>query len=222
MGLACLRADAEEQVDLELVLAVDASGSVDDAEYGLQLQGIAAGFRDATVLAAMRSGPRQRIAVNLLVWAEHRAPKGTTGWFVLAADSDAEAFARVVEKFPRRQNGGTGMGEGVVEALRQIEQDSVSGARQVIDVSGDGPESPPHDDAVLMPQAREAALLAGVTINGLAIVTEYPALLGYFEEKVRTGEGSFAMAAQGYGDFAMAMRRKFLREIEWRPRTAAR
>jgi Protein of unknown function (DUF1194) len=214
-------ARAGEAVDLELVLAVDASGSVNDEEFALQLEGIAAGFRDPAVLAAIRSGPQKRIAAMMLVWAEHRAPKGTTGWFVLAGDADAEAFARAVERFPRQQNGGTGMGEGVAEALREIERNAIEGGRQVIDVSGDGPESPPRDDAVLMPQAREAALAAGVTINGLAIANDVPDLLDYFEKSVRTGLDSFAMGAIDYDDFAEAMRRKLVKEIEWRPRLSS-
>src|SRR5690349_21078779 len=74
--------------DLELVLAVDASGSVDDQEYQLQLKGIAQGFRDAEVLRAIRSGPAKSIAVNLLVWAEPQIPKDTTGWFLIASDAD--------------------------------------------------------------------------------------------------------------------------------------
>src|SRR5689334_24267507 len=109
---------AETAVDLELVLAVDASGSVSDQEYQLQLAGIARGFRDPAVRKAIRSGPEKAMAVNLLVWAEPQVPKDTTGWFVITGDADAESFARIVEAFPRRQTGATAIGEGIAAALR--------------------------------------------------------------------------------------------------------
>jgi hypothetical protein len=81
IGLA-LPARAEPvAADLELVLAVDASGSVDDEEFDLQMRGIAAGFRDAKVRQAIGSGPHGRIAVNLIVWADHQVPKDASGWF---------------------------------------------------------------------------------------------------------------------------------------------
>jgi len=128
-------------VDLKLVLAVDASGSVDEEEYALQLKGIAKGFRDPDVRKAIRSGPAKAIAVNLLVWAEPQVPKDITGWFIVASDSDAENFARVVETFPRRQTGATAIGEGIASALRSIETSGIAGSREVVDVSGDGRES---------------------------------------------------------------------------------
>jgi uncharacterized protein DUF1194 len=206
--------------DLELVLAVDASGSVDDREFALQMRGIAAGFRDPKVREAIGSGPKGRIAVNLIVWADHQVPKDTSGWFVLADDADAEAFARLVEGFPRRQNGATGIGEGVAAAVRAIETNGIDGARKTIDVSGDGQETAPREFVVLMPQARVMALSSGITINGLAIINEDPMLLDYYRNKVRTGPGSFIMGVSDYSDFAEAMRRKLFREIEYRPKVS--
>src|SRR4051794_27061147 len=112
---------AEDVVDLELALAVDASGSVDDGEFALQLEGIAAGFRDPDVRKAIRSGPSGRIAVNLVVWAEPQVPKDMSGWEIIASDADAERFARLVENFPRRVTGATGIGEGIASALRSFD-----------------------------------------------------------------------------------------------------
>jgi hypothetical protein len=204
--------------DLELVLAVDASGSVDDQEFALQMLGIAAAFRDPKVREAIRSGPHGRIAVNLIVWADHQVPKDTTGWLLLAGDIDAEAFARLVERFPRRQNGATGIGEGVAAAVRAIEINGITGTRKTIDVSGDGRETTPREYVVLMPQARVMALSSGITINGLAIINEDPALLDYYRSELRSGPDSFVMEALDYADFAKAMRRKLIREIEYRPK----
>lgn len=206
------------RADLELVLAVDASGSVDEGEYRLQLQGIAAGFRDSAVREAIRSGPLARIAVSLVVWAEHQVPKDSSGWFLLETDADAENFARTVESFPRGQSGATGIGEGVAAALREIEANGIKAMRQVVDVSGDGRETPARDYVVLMPQARSMAISRGVTINGLAILNEDPGLGLWYRQFVMTGPDSFVMAAARYEDFARAMRRKLLREIDWRPK----
>lgn len=218
MGFAPTGEAAETAVDLELVLAVDASGSVNDEEYQLQLAGIASGFRDAAVRKAIRSGPQKSIAVNLLIWAEPQVPKDTTGWFIITSDVDAERFARSVEAYPRRQTGSTAIGEGIAAALRSIDTNSIKGEREVVDVSGDGRESVAREFTVLVDQARAMALARGVIINGLAIQNEVSDLADYYRRNVQAGPESFVMAARNYEDFAEAMRRKLLREIEYRPR----
>ncbi|MFZ5677774.1 MAG: DUF1194 domain-containing protein [Pseudomonadota bacterium] len=209
-------------VDLELVLAVDASGSVDDREYALQLEGIAQGFRDAAVRRAIRSGPMKSIAVNLLVWAEPQTPKDTTGWFVITSDTEAERFAATVETFPRRQTGSTAIGEGIAAALRTIDGNDIEAARAVVDVSGDGRESAAREFTVLVGQARAMALSRGAVINGLAIQNEVSDLADYYRRNVQAGPDSFVMTAKDYEDFTEAMRLKLLREIEYRPRLAFR
>ncbi|QIG46467.1 DUF1194 domain-containing protein [Nordella sp. HKS 07] len=206
--------------DLEIVLAVDASGSVDDREYALQLKGIARSFRDAAVRRAIRSGPTKSIAVDLLVWAEPQVPKDTTGWFVIASDEDAERFAVTVESFPRRQSGATAIGEGIAAALRAIDGNDIVSQRAVVDVSGDGRESVAREYTVLVDQARAMALSRGVVINGLAIQNEVGDLADYYRRNVQAGPESFVMAVRDYEDFAETMRLKLLREIEYRPRLA--
>ena len=206
-----------ESVDLELVLALDASGSVDMDEFSLQLQGIAAGFRDDAVNHAIRSGTTKRIAVNVLIWADHQMPKDATGWQVIASRADAERFAHLVESWPRRQNGATGIGEGIAAAVRSINGNGIDAARRVIDVSGDGQETTPRDYVVLLPQALAMARGYDITINGLAISNEDPKLLSYYQSNVQSGSGSFTMEAKDYVDFAAAMRRKLLREIVPQP-----
>ncbi len=221
-GILCLvllnaiPARAAENVDLELVLAVDASSSIDIAEYALQLRGIAGGFRDPAVRAAIRSGAKRRIAVNLVVWAEQKYAKLATGWHVIASDAEAEAFAALVETLPRRQFGGTGIGEGLSFAVDAITGNGIAGARRVIDVSGDGRETP-ADGVVLLPEARRAAILAGITVNGLAVIDEDAGLLNYFRDHLIAGPDSFAMTANDYFDFAQAIRAKLYREIEAHP-----
>jgi Protein of unknown function (DUF1194) len=217
-GLVLDSEAAERVVDLELVFAADASGSVNDDEYTLQLIGIARAFRDPVVRKAIWSGPAKSIAVNLLVWAEPQVPKDMTGWFIIASDEDAERFASAVEHFPRRQTGSTAIGEGIAAALRSIEANGITGAREVVDVSGDGRESVAREFTVLVDQARIMAMARGVVINGLAIQNEVSDLADYYRRNVQAGPESFVMAAKDYEDFAEAMRRKLLRELEYRPR----
>ena len=215
-GLAAAPAMAEE-VDLELVFAVDASGSVDDSEFRLQLQGIAAAITDADVLEAITKGKAQRIAVNLLVWGEARFPKDETGWTVIAVEADARAFAGAVATFERKQFGGTGLGDGIAKSVTSIVDNRFSAPRMVVDVSGDGRETPPRDHTVLLPQARTMANYHGITINGLAILNEVPDLDDYYRSKMIAGQGSFVEIATDYADFARAMKRKLLREVQPEP-----
>ena len=154
----------------------------------------------------------------MLVWAEPQVPKDMTGWFVIASDGDAENFARTVERFPRRQTGATAIGEGIASALRAMEANGIEAEREVVDVSGDGRESVAREFTVLVDQARAMALSRGVVINGLAIENEVGDLADYYRRNVQCGPESFVMAAKNYEDFAEAMRRKLLREIEYRPR----
>jgi len=172
----CPASRAQEAVDLELVLAIDASSSVDEREWRLQMEGYAAAFRDARVRAAIRSGPAKAIAVSVLFWADATVPKSETGWFLLAAPGDAESFATLMSGLPRGTEGGTGIGAGIAAAIRKLDRNDFSAPRQVVDVSGDGRETPAREVVVLMPQARAMAQARGVTVNGLAILNEDPDL----------------------------------------------
>jgi hypothetical protein len=210
-----------EIADLEIVLAVDGSSSVDLGEYALQLRGIAGAFRDSEVQSAIGDGPVGRIAVNLLVWAQPGYDKLTTGWHVVATAEEAEAFADKVEKLPRRQFGGTGLGEGIERSLAELAGNGFTATRQVIDVSGDGRETW-FAVATQLPVARRWARQQNVVINGLAITNEDPTLLAYYDEDLRTGPGSFALEARNFKDFADAMKIKLLREISGRVPVASR
>ena len=213
---------AEMAVDLELVFAVDASGSVDDGEFVLQLQGIAAALGDEAVLRAIAAGPQKRIAVNLLVWAEPQVPKDQSGWMVIASRREAIEAAAVIAGFARRQSGGTGIGDGIAHALRNFAENGIAAPRRVVDVSGDGTETTPRDYVVTISQARAMAAALGATINGLAIENEVPGLAQWYRDHVQIGADSFVMAAADYADFARAMRQKLLREIMPQARVSRR
>ena len=207
-------------VDLELVLAVDASGSVDEREYRLQMAGIAVAFRDPEVLKAIESGPYGQIAVALLTWAEATEPKDFSGWHLVASPEDAERLARLAESFPRRVAGGTGIGQAVAYGVRLIERNEIESLRKVIDLSGDGKETAPRAFTVMPRQARFVATARGVTVNGLAILNEVPDLETYYRTDVIAGSEAFALSVARYEDFAAAMTRKLIREISYRPKVS--
>lgn len=212
-----------EEVDLELVLAMDASGSISNAEYILQLEGTAAAFRDPAIQAAITSGPVGKIAVSVMLWSDAAFPKIKSGWFVLDSARSADTFARLVETFQLSDDrtvdiggGGTGIGAGVREAVKMLSANTHQGLRQVIDVSGDGIETEFSFSRGIM--VRDAKLMAqanGITVNGLPILSEnFPALDKYYRDEVIIGPGAFVEKATSFEDFGRAIRRKLLREIQ--------
>lgn len=205
---------SQTSVDLELVLAIDASASVDPAEFSLQVGGIASAIRDVEVQQAIAAGPIGRIAVAVIIWADATMRKQAGGWFVIEDAASADAFASHIGTFYRRISGGTGIGSGIAEAIRLMERNGIDGTRRVVDVSGDGIETPPRDNVLLLADARGMALGRDVTVNGLAIQTDVPDLADYYFDEVVVGHDAFVMAVSGYEDFAEAFRRKLLREIE--------
>lgn len=213
------QASAQLAVDLELVLAVDASGSVDDDEFRLQLHGIAAAFRDPKVVEAISRGFHGHIAVALLVWSDAHVPKDRGKWYVIRSAEDAEAFALLAHYHPRRvRNGATGIGAGIGTAIDMMRYNGLNGTRRVVDVSGDGIESPLDTSltvgATLLKDAHKLGNKLGIIVNGLAITNDVPNLDVWYENNVRMGPGSFVMRAENYGDFERAMRAKLLREID--------
>ena len=214
-GIAPAR--GQTAVDVELVIAVDSSASIDEREFALQLAGIAAAFRDPEVVTAIGSGPRNRVAVMAIFWAESGYPSDTTPWHVLADAADAERFARLMERWPRRVEGGTGIGTAVLNSVKQLEDNAIQGKRRIIDISGDGRETTMREFFITSPQARAMAISRGITINGLAILNDEPDLDSYYHQQVTGGPGSFVMVAREIEDFAEAMRRKLIREFDYRP-----
>lgn len=214
-------ARAQSAVDLQLVLAVDASGSVDAREYALQMTGIAAAFRDPEVLAAIAKGDHGRIAVALVTWAESSHPKDASPWHVIGDPAGAERFASLAEGFPRRVVGGTGIGRALFFCMLMIERSGFESPRRVVDLSGDGAESTTRYFRAEVGQAKARARASKITINGLAILTDEPDLESYYRDKVIVGPGAFTMATDVYEDIAEAFRRKLIREIEYRPDVSA-
>lgn len=222
VGFANLLPVSAAEVDLELVLAMDGSGSISEPEYILQIEGTAAAFADPAIQQAILSGPTGRIAVSVLIWADAALPKFESGWYVIDSVASANHFAAVVLNFHQHSGrrfgkggGGTGIGEGIRYALEMMRNNKHSGLRQVIDVSGDGVETDPwFKNAVELPLARTMAKAQKATVNGLAILTrDFPRLDQYFREQVISGPGAFVVVADGFEDFGRAIREKLWREI---------
>lgn len=212
-----------EDVDLELVLAMDASGSISENEYLLQLNGTADAFMDPAIQSAILSGPAGKIAVNVMLWSDAAFPKVDSGWFVLEDEASILAFATIIRTFKLTSEGkigvgggGTGIGAGVLQGLKLIRENGFNGLRRVIDVSGDGIETEfwfktntptTHD-------AKKEAEREGVTVNGLPILNRtFPDLDQYYYENVIHGPGAFVVKAESFEDFSRAIREKLWREI---------
>ena len=205
--------DGPTPVDLELVLAVDVSGSVDVPEYELQTRGLAQAFRDPEVLAALQAPGRRGIAVALAQWSGRFQQEVAIDWTLVRDAASAEAFARRIEGMERRFQAETGIANALAFAIRLLQQNRFTGGRQVIDISGDGPSNVGADPDPV----RDAAVAARITINGLAIVNEEPTVDLYYADHVIGGPDAFLMVAKDFQDFARAIRRKLLREIESAP-----
>ncbi len=204
---------AAVSVDLVLVLALDVSSSVDAREFDLQQRGLADAFRHAQVLDAISSGPHRRIAVAVVQWSGGSQQAVSIPWTLIGNDGEAAAFAtRLMQTRRHYRDGVTDISGTITFAAQLALASPFPTARRVIDVSGDGIDNvqySPH-------RARDTAVAAGVTINGLAILNETPDLDDYYRLTVIGGENAFVMTAADYDDYALAILRKLVREI--RPR----
>ncbi len=212
-------------VDVELVLAVDVSRSIDSFEFDLQRQGYANAFRDERVLEAIASGAMQRIAVTLIEWSGVTEQAVVIDWMTIANVEDADAFARALESKSRSFAGRTSISTGIDAAMEQFTKSPHQGRRRVIDVSGDGI----NNSGRPVTDARDEAVNKGIVINGLAIINDRPnpipywrgepepPLDQYYIDNVLGGPGAFLIVARDFPDFGRAIIAKLLREIALNP-----
>jgi hypothetical protein len=199
--------------DLELVLAIDSSGSVDDGEFALQKAGYAKAFTDPTVRRALAEAGVVDVAVVL--WGDEEIEPQVLTWRRVDGPGDATGLAAEITLMPRLVTGDTGIGRGLWTALDLLEARGSCAARQVVNVSGDGRESfgprPRHHVPLVL--ARDRAASMGVTVNGLAITLDGPGLEDWYRDRVITGPGAFVMTADTFEAFGAAIIRKLAREI---------
>ncbi|BBK40529.1 hypothetical protein STVA_05490 [Allostella vacuolata] len=218
-GITAARAE-HQPVDLELVLAVDVSGSVDTVEARLQREGYVAAFRDPEVVRAIRSGMVGRIAVLYVEWASQHENRVVLDWQLVDGPATAAAFANRLAAQPFLRGRRTSIAAAIEFALPYFGT-AYEGTRKVIDVSGDGP----NNDGPPVAPARDRAVAAGVVINGLPIINERQFTWGlpnlkeldlYYRDCVIGGPGAFYIVAEDFTTFAAAVKRKLVLEIAGR------
>jgi hypothetical protein len=207
---------SEIEVDIELVLAVDVSFSMDDEEQAIQRQGYIEAIRSPAFMDAIKQGMIGRIALTYVEWGGADLQRSIVDWQLIESEADALAFAdqlggRVVEKLPR-----TSISSIILHAGALMQRNSYRGLRNVIDVSGDGP----NNAGTSVVAARDWAASEGIIINGLPLMMNMPAsgddgvdVVEYYKQCVITGPGAFVVPVYTTAEFATAIRTKIIREI---------
>ena len=203
-------------VDLELVLAVDVSLSMDLDEQRLQRDGYVSAFRDEEVLKAITSGPHGRIAVTYVEWAGPPTQHVVIPWTVVDGAAAARALADRLEAASISRARMTSISAALAYSGRLFETSGVQGLRRVIDVSGDGP----NNAGVPVVPVRDELVAKGIVINGLPIMLKQPSsyfdladLDHYYSDCVIGGTSSFMIPIKAPSEFRTATRRKLLLEI---------
>jgi hypothetical protein len=205
-----LPAEAQTPVDLQLVLAVDASGSVSNERFLLQQKGYAAAFRNPRLLEAIVSGTTRTIAVTMTQWTGPMQQVQVVPWMLISDQASMLRFADAVDRASRQLfGGGTSISGAIDHAMTLFGDSQFMGARRVIDISGDGANNRGRPAA----DARDDAVREGVGINGLPILALEPNLDQYYWNHVVGGAGAFVVVAESYDTFADAILKKLVTEI---------
>jgi len=208
---------AAEKVDVELVFAVDGSGSIDEEEFRLQRAGYAAAITHPDILATISSGAHRKVALAFIEWGGEGSIHTIVDWLVVSDAASAKAFASRLVAAPRKALGYNSISGAILKATAMIGSNKYIGARKIIDISGDGPQigGPP-----LVP-ARAAALSQGITINALVVAFRGGVIGGgggqplfeHYKREVIGGRRAFAMIADNKRRFAISILQKLAREI---------
>ncbi len=214
-------AQAAEPVDLTLVLVSDVSRSVDDTEYRMQKEGYAAALSDPRVLAAIRGGAIGAIAVAYVEFAGSSEVRTVVDWQVVRDAASAQGLSDAVTSASRSFWGRTSISAGIDRAMQLQAENPFETGRRVIDVAGDGTNNSGRDASA----ARDDAVAAGVTVNGLAIINENPVsytfahvqppggLTEWYRQNVIGGPSAFVVEVRDFSGFGEAMTRKLINEI---------
>ncbi|WP_417486248.1 DUF1194 domain-containing protein [Maricaulis sp.] len=206
------------EVDVELVLAVDISYSVDEEEARRQREGYVAALASEDVIRSIQGGPLGRIAVTYVEWADSGFQRSAADWTVISSEEDALAFASQVAAAPLERGHYTAIGAALADAVNRIESNDYTAPRLIIDISGDGPQN----QGLPLEQARALADNAHVVVNGLPVISAGSGrwvrpvevnLDDYFRDNVITGPGAFVLPARTEAEFREAILRKLIIEI---------
>ncbi len=205
-----------QTVDLELVLAIDTSTSVDDSEFELQWRGLELAFQHPDVINAIKSTGDLGIAVTLVQWSGEGQHQTAVPWTHISDAQSASRFSAKIRAVPRQMQGFTDIGGAIRYSSELFAGNGFDGLRRVIDVSGDGTSSTGSP----APQ-RDAAVQRGIVINGLVIIQfdydlgelDREDLRQHYLNQVIGGPGAFLIIVSAFEDFAEAIRKKLVREI---------
>jgi hypothetical protein len=221
-ALLAFNAGARAQnTDLLLVLAADVSRSIDEGEFELQRKGYAAALSDPRVLAAIRGGTNGTIAVCFVEWSGAGEQMVVADWTVIRDDEDAGGLTATILAAPRSFIGRTSISGAIDFAMERFAAATARSSRRIIDISGDGT----NNSGRPVTEARDQALVEGVTINGLAIINDKPnpgyafhtqppgGLPEWYRQNVIGGPGAFLRVVEDFRSFADAMTNKLVSEI---------
>ena len=217
------RADAREttpSVDIELILAVDVSYSMDMDELAIQREGYAQALVSKDFLQALKTGPNGKISITYFEWAASTDQKIIVPWRVIDGPESADAVSAEIMRTPVRRASRTSISGAINFAMPLFDEDPHRGIRRVIDISGDGP----NNNGTPVQLARETALGKGIIINGLPIMVKEPSfstmdienLDWYYEDCVIGGPGSFVVSIRDREKFKEAIRTKLVLEVAGR------
>ncbi|MGQ0583851.1 MAG: DUF1194 domain-containing protein [Reyranella sp.] len=214
---AATAAKADTPVDLQLVLAVDVSRSIDEVEAELQRRGYIEALTSDRVIDAILSGEHRRIALCYTEWAGTHYQAVVIDWSVIDSAAGARRFADKLAEAPRASQSWTAVGAALVHAGQRFDASGFTSKRRVIDISGDGRtnDGPPAEIV------RDKLVTMGIVINGLPVMMNRTnfgrppdlTLDKYYEENVIGGPGSFMIVADNFDHFGRAVRTKLVREI---------
>jgi Protein of unknown function (DUF1194) len=208
-------------VDLLLVLAADVSRSIDATKFQLQRDGYAAAMSDPRVLETIRAGRHGRIGLSFVEWSGVGAQRVVIDWTAIDDTASAKDFGDRLVEAPRSFADRTSISGAIEFAMAQLAKAPFSAPRQTIDISGDGTNNSGPD----VPLMRDAAVAKGITVNGLAILSENPlawnpehtnppgGLDTYYRNNVIGGPSAFVMVAKNFDSFGQAIISKIIAEV---------
>ena len=205
------------QVDIELQLLLDISGSIDSSEYDLQLLGYQAAFESDNVQNAIINGSEGQIAVQLIMWSGPNQQSVMIDWTLVDSAASADTLAADIAAIARPFSGWTAIGEAIEYAYPLFEDNGFEGFDQIMDISGDGT----NNSGVAPGIASDNAIADGVdTINGIVITTNQNVVDQYLDEVVN-GETPFLLAPGNFDDFQTSIENKIVAEISGTSPTGA-
>ncbi len=203
-------ARADGNVDVQLVLAVDTSGSVNRERFELQRLGYVAAFRTAEVLKTIKRGQTGAVAITMTQWTGPAQQIQVIPWTRISSDLECASFAMAIEDMPRRLfGGGTSISGAIDHARTLFASCPYPTIRRTIDVSGDGATNRGRPSYA----ARDDAIADGITINGLPILALERDLDDHYREQVIGGPGAFMVVTETFESFGEAIRRKLIQEL---------